>query len=151
MSFISSPALPREIWNTTYDGMAHASDWYLVWAYGSEQDIKALEGVPAHFIFFFCGRYKTFVEGVAKGTLPAKTGPREPDGFNLWPSLLDVSWRTIGRGQDWGQPHNDRDQSKPLEYSFTQQQSLRYCHFRAQLHRGQRSFTRLTTRTSAKV
>ena len=47
-----------------WDGLAHSSDWYL-----------------------------TFAEGVAGGNaaLPsnviADTGPRAPDGFNLWPAL----------------------------------------------------------------
>ena len=34
-------------------------------------------------------RYMTLVEGIAGGTVDrANTGPRAPDGFNLWPALL---------------------------------------------------------------
>lgn len=34
-------------------------------------------------------RYMTLVEGIAGGTVDrVNTGPRAPDGFNLWPALL---------------------------------------------------------------
>lgn len=33
------------------------------------------------------GRYVTFVVGVAEGVLPKDTGPRPPDGHNLWDAL----------------------------------------------------------------
>lgn len=61
MSFVSSPLLPESRRNTTWDGMAHASDWYL-----------------------------TLLEGVAGGQAPANTGPRPLDGLNLWSSIVNV-------------------------------------------------------------
>jgi len=57
-SFVASPLLPAAVQGTAWDGIAHSSDWYV-----------------------------TFVEGIAGGTLPANTGDRPPDGFNLWPAL----------------------------------------------------------------
>lgn len=56
---VASPLLPLERRGTTWSGMAHSSDWYV-----------------------------TLVEGVAGGALPSSTGPRAPDGHNLWPALL---------------------------------------------------------------
>merc|ERR1711879_1100986 len=32
--------------------------------------------------------YTTIVEGVVGKALPPHTGPRAPDGFNLWPSII---------------------------------------------------------------
>lgn len=57
-SFVVSPLLPASVRGTTWSGMAHSSDWYT-----------------------------TMVEGIAGAQLPAKTGNRPPDGFNLWPAL----------------------------------------------------------------
>lgn len=59
MCFVSSPLLPAVVRGTQWNGMAHSSDWYL-----------------------------TLVEGVAGGSIPNTTGPRKPDGFNLWPALM---------------------------------------------------------------
>ena len=58
--FISSPLIPEARRGTVWTGMAHSSDWY-----------------------------RTVFEGMAGGTLPTDsngtaTGPRAPDGFNLW-------------------------------------------------------------------
>jgi hypothetical protein len=37
-------------------------------------------------------RYKTIVEGIAGGAVPANTGGlRPPDALNLWPSIMDGS------------------------------------------------------------
>merc|ERR1711988_719930 len=58
IAFVNSPLLPAKTRGTTWDGMAHSSDWYV-----------------------------TFAEGVAGGRLPDFTGPRSPDGFNLWNAL----------------------------------------------------------------
>lgn len=60
-AFLAGGILPNSLRNTTWGGMAHASDWYL-----------------------------TLTEGVAGITVdPAQTGgPRPLDGFNLWPSIL---------------------------------------------------------------
>lgn len=58
ISFVAGGALPAAARGTQWDGIAHSSDWY-----------------------------PTLVEGVAGGTIPATTGPRPPDGFNLWPAL----------------------------------------------------------------
>lgn len=60
--FISSPLIPEARQGTVWTGMAHSSDWYL-----------------------------TVFVGMAGGALPSNqssTGPRPPDGFNLWPALL---------------------------------------------------------------
>ena len=63
-SFLTGSLVPAARRGTVWDGMAHSSDWYL-----------------------------TFVEGVAGNNQPlppsaiAATGPRAPDGFNLWPAL----------------------------------------------------------------
>lgn len=59
MSFISGPAVPPARRGTRWTGMAHSSDWYV-----------------------------TITEGIAGGKVPANTGPRAPDGFNLWPAIL---------------------------------------------------------------
>lgn len=58
VGFVSGPALPLSARGTKWTGLAHSSDW-----------------VP------------TLVEGVAGATLPAETGPRPLDGFDLWPAL----------------------------------------------------------------
>lgn len=59
MSFISGPAVPPARRGTRWTGLAHSSDWY-----------------------------HTVVEGLAGGKVPANTGPRAPDGFNLWPAIV---------------------------------------------------------------
>jgi len=57
-AFVYSELLPTEVQGTLWNGLAHSSDWYV-----------------------------TMVEGIAGLTIPGNTGPRAPDGFNLWPSL----------------------------------------------------------------
>lgn len=57
--FVSSPLLPAAVRGTQWNGMAHSSDWYV-----------------------------TLVQGVAGGPIPNSTGPRDPDGVNLWPALM---------------------------------------------------------------
>ena len=60
-AFISGGALPSSLHNTTWDGLLHASDWYLT----------LTEGVAGVFVN------------------PAMTGgPRPLDGFNAWPAIL---------------------------------------------------------------
>eukprot|EP00041_Stephanoeca_diplocostata_P009626 m.149543 g.149543 ORF g.149543 m.149543 type:complete len:557 (-) comp17821_c0_seq1:310-1980(-) len=55
---ISGPLVPVERRGTEWHGLAHSSDWY-----------------------------HTVVEGMAGGNVPEDTGPRPPDGFNLWPAI----------------------------------------------------------------
>ena len=62
MSFISGPLVPAARRGTRWTGMAASADWY-----------------------------KTIVEGIAEGTVPANTGTRAPDALNLWPAILDGS------------------------------------------------------------
>lgn len=70
--FVSGPVLhltdARR--GTTWDGIAHVSDWYV-----------------------------SLVVGAAGGTMAdltgGKTGPREPDGYNLWPALLGGSLASL--------------------------------------------------------
>ena len=60
-AFLAGGAIPAALAGTAWDGLAHASDWYL-----------------------------TLVEGWAGVAVdPATTGgPRPLDGFNLWPAIL---------------------------------------------------------------
>ena len=58
VSFVHSPLLGPQAAGTKWSGIAHASDWYT-----------------------------TFVEGVIGAQLPNNTGPRAPDGFNLWDAI----------------------------------------------------------------
>lgn len=74
MALLGGGWLPRGLRGKRWTGMAHASDWYF-----------------------------TLVEGVAGGKVPANTGPRAPDGHNLWPALLDAA---KGNGSDWS-PRNE--------------------------------------------
>eukprot|EP00045_Choanoeca_perplexa_P015298 m.190352 g.190352 ORF g.190352 m.190352 type:complete len:575 (-) comp16939_c0_seq1:63-1787(-) len=60
MAFLNSPMFPQERRGTRWNGMMHSSDWYL-----------------------------TFTEGIAGGVVPPNTGPRAPDGFNLWNAIVD--------------------------------------------------------------
>ena len=62
MSFISGPLVPAARRGTRWTGMAASADWY-----------------------------KTIVEGIAEGVVPANTGTRAPDALNLWPAILDGS------------------------------------------------------------
>ena len=62
MSFISGPLIPPARRGTRWTGMAASADWY-----------------------------KTIVEGIAGGTVPADSGTRPPDALNLWPAILDGS------------------------------------------------------------
>ena len=58
-SFVWLSLLPPSVRGSTWDGMAHSSDWYV-----------------------------TCLVGIAGGSVPgSETGPRAPDGFNLWPAL----------------------------------------------------------------
>merc|ERR1712232_480797 len=61
-AFVYSELLPNKVRGTKFTGLAHTSDWY-----------------------------NTLIEGVAGLTLPSKTGPRAPDGKNLWPALTSGS------------------------------------------------------------
>ena len=74
MAFMSGGWLPQGLRGKRWTGMSHASDWYF-----------------------------TLVEGVAGGKVPANTGPRAPDGHNLWPALLDAA---KGNTSDWS-PRNE--------------------------------------------
>lgn len=62
-SFVTGPLIPERRRGNTFAGLAHSSDWYL-----------------------------TIIEGIAKVSLSKAdimtTGPRAPDGVNLWPVLL---------------------------------------------------------------
>lgn len=58
-SFVSGSLIPASRRGQTWSGLAHSSDIYV-----------------------------TVVVGVAGLTLPAHTGPRPLDGFNLWPAIL---------------------------------------------------------------
>ena len=60
MCFVTSPLLPPARRGTVWNGIAHSSDWYT-----------------------------TLVQGVAGGNIPNNTGPRDPDGVNLWPALVE--------------------------------------------------------------
>jgi len=57
--FISGPQIPTARKGQKWHGMAASADWY-----------------------------HTVVEGMGGGKVPEKTGPRPPDGFNLWPSII---------------------------------------------------------------
>lgn len=61
VSFVNSPLLPSSVHGTEWTGMAHSSDWYV-----------------------------TAVEGIVGAKLPI-TGPRQVDGFNIWPALTGVN------------------------------------------------------------
>lgn len=56
---VSGPVIPEHRRGKRWDGLAASADWY-----------------------------HTVVEGMAAGRVPADTGPRAPDGFNLWPAML---------------------------------------------------------------
>ena len=62
MAFVSGPLLPVPRRGTRWAGMAASADWY-----------------------------KTITEGIAGGTVPAKTGYRPPDALDLWPAIHDGS------------------------------------------------------------
>eukprot|EP00041_Stephanoeca_diplocostata_P016573 m.326588 g.326588 ORF g.326588 m.326588 type:complete len:648 (+) comp20409_c0_seq2:213-2156(+) len=57
-AFVHSPLLPVAVRGSVYPGMMHSSDWYV-----------------------------TCIVGIAGGAFPANTGPRPPDGHNMWPAL----------------------------------------------------------------
>jgi hypothetical protein len=57
-AWVHSPLLPASVAGTSYYGMMHASDWYV-----------------------------TFVVGIGGGAFPDNTGPRPPDGHNMWPAI----------------------------------------------------------------
>jgi arylsulfatase A-like enzyme len=57
VSFVASPLLDDAVKGGTWHGLAHTSDWYV-----------------------------TIAEGLA-GVSTANTGPRPPDGFNLWDAI----------------------------------------------------------------
>jgi hypothetical protein len=59
MAFIAGPRIPPGRRGTRWTGMAASADWY-----------------------------KTIVEGIAHGTVPAESGTRPPDALNLWPAIL---------------------------------------------------------------
>ena len=59
-AFVSGPLIPVGLRGSVWTGLAHSSDWY-----------------------------KTLVEGVAGLTIPENTGPRAPDGFNLWGAICN--------------------------------------------------------------
>jgi len=59
MGFVSGPLIPPARRGTRWSGMAASADWY-----------------------------KTIVEGIAGGTVPASTGYRPPDSLNLWPAIV---------------------------------------------------------------
>lgn len=62
IGFVTGPLIPPDRRGTTWDGLAHASDWYA-----------------------------TLVIGVAGSSLDLNaTGPRPPDSHNLWPALLNA-------------------------------------------------------------
>jgi len=60
VAFVAGGLLPPSVAGTNYSGLGHVSDWYVT--------LLAADGVVG------CG-------------LPADTGPRPPDGHNLWPAL----------------------------------------------------------------
>lgn len=70
-SFVTGPLIPKNRQGKEFTGLAHSSDWYL-----------------------------TIVEGIANASLSSaeikSTGPRAPDGFNLWPALLSGSVTKFG-------------------------------------------------------
>ena len=57
-SFVTGSVIPPARRGTVWPGLAHSSDWY-----------------PT-------------LLAVAGGALPVNTGPRPPDGVNLWPALV---------------------------------------------------------------
>lgn len=57
VAFVASPLLSDSVKGTEWDGMAHSSDWYV-----------------------------TLAEGLA-GVSAQNTGPRPPDGHNLWEAI----------------------------------------------------------------
>jgi len=59
MAFVSSPLIPAPQRGTKLEGLGHLADWY-----------------------------RTVVEGIAGGQVPANTGPIPPDSFNLWPAII---------------------------------------------------------------
>eukprot|EP00660_Eupelagonema_oceanica_P011203 gene11203-23910_t len=59
-AFVSGPLIPRGRRGSRWSGMAASADWY-----------------------------KTIVEGIAGGSVPATTGTRPPDALDLWPAILD--------------------------------------------------------------
>ena len=62
-AFVHSPLLPASVVGTTWDGIAHSSDWYV-----------------------------TCIVGIAGGEIPAlPAGVRPTDGHNLWPALLGTN------------------------------------------------------------
>ena len=58
-AFISGPLVPPSRRGADWWGLSASADWY-----------------------------HTLVEGFASSTVPADTGPRPPDGFNLWDAIL---------------------------------------------------------------
>ena len=74
-AFVSGALVPAERRGTEWWGMAASADWY-----------------------------HTLTEGLAGSTVPAHTGPRPPDGFNLWPDIL--SGRDGPRAEVVHQVHN---------------------------------------------
>ena len=61
-AWVRSPLIPAHRRGAVWPGLAHSSDWY----------VTLVEGVA----------------GAAKGTSEHATGPRAPDGKNLWPALI---------------------------------------------------------------
>ena len=62
-AWVHSPLLPEERRGTVWPGLAHSSDWYV-----------------------------TIVEGIVGASgAAASTGPRAPDGRNLWPALMGAN------------------------------------------------------------
>ena len=87
VAFISSGGLlPREAAGTTFEGIGHVSDWYT--------SLLSTDGVVG------CG-------------LPRDTGPRPPDGVNLWPALVGRN-RTAPRREVVLSVTNRYFQSSPL-------------------------------------
>jgi arylsulfatase A-like enzyme len=61
-ALVHSPLLPASRRGIKWSGLAHSSDWY----------VTLYEGIA----------------GAGAGAATAGTGPRAPDGLNLWPALL---------------------------------------------------------------
>jgi len=86
---VTGTLIPKNRRGTEFSGLAHSSDWYL-----------------------------TIVEGIANASLSdvdlKSTGPRMPDGFNLWPALIS------GDDSKFGGPREDVIHQVVNHYSKTQ-------------------------------